>query len=146
MKINSTGGPQTGIENPAIKPQDKTDSTEFKTVFDQTVKTAQPVYQTVSPTPVQPAMPPTMGIYSPAHLASERVLDAMERYQQVLGDAQANLRDVSPTIDKMKQEIKETEQLMNEMPEGHPLKQIIDETLIVASKEVVRFESGDYVD
>jgi len=72
-------------------------------------------------------------------------LDILDAYQQKLGDGQFSLKNIYPLVQEL-----ETEK-ENLMPDFHSLsdkdglKNILDQTLITASLEIVKFNRGDYI-
>ena len=74
------------------------------------------------------------------------MLDALERYQHLLGDPNVNLRGLQANINQLKAQIDTLQPMLQNMPREDGLQQLLNETLIVASKEIGRFEKGDYVD
>jgi hypothetical protein len=102
--------------------------------------------KTQAPGSIQPLLRPAIEV--PVHRVyaqTDRMMQAMERYHRLLSDTQANLRAVEPAMQKMKKELSSLEDLMNEMPAEHPMKQIVSEALMIAGDEIARFEGGAYV-
>lgn len=81
----------------------------------------------------------------PAFQGAERMLNALERYQHLLGDTQASLRAVEPAIRQVRQEAEQLKPVLAGMSDGDPLKETLGEALTVAACEIARFEDGRYV-
>jgi hypothetical protein len=77
---------------------------------------------------------------------ADGLLNALEKYQQLLGDPSADLRAVQPAVDQMKAAAGGAEELINAMPAGHPLHAVMQETMTHISQEIERFDSGYYID
>jgi hypothetical protein len=76
---------------------------------------------------------------------TEKVLDILEEYQNKLLDPQSTLRDIHPLIQEMEMEKEALVPVLNSLPPGDGLKQILLHVLITSSVEVIRFNRGDYV-
>jgi hypothetical protein len=76
---------------------------------------------------------------------TERMLNALEQYQTRLGDPKTDLRAVDPALGQLKEEIAVLQPLVDQAPEQDPMKQIAQEALLIAAKEVARFEQGEYI-
>jgi hypothetical protein len=120
-------------------------SSAFANVLEKTLETPATEKAPLSAA-IQPVLKPSMEV--PVHRVyaqTDRMIHAMERYHNLLSDTQANLRAVEPAMHQMKKELATFEPLVNEMPADHPMKQVVTETLMVAAKEIARFEGGAYV-
>lgn len=73
------------------------------------------------------------------------LLDTLEKYQILLADPTANLKQVQPLVDQMKITADQTENWIKNLKEDHTLKGVIEETLIQMNKEIVRFDRGEYI-
>jgi len=76
----------------------------------------------------------------------ERFLDLLDKYHQKLGNPQATLRDIHPLINELEMEKENLIPVLNSLPDGDGLKDILNQTLITSSLEIIRFNRGDYVD
>jgi hypothetical protein len=74
------------------------------------------------------------------------LLDNLESYQHMLADPVATLKMIHPILSQMERQAASTQVLLNHMPEGHPLKMILVETVQNISQEVEKFKAGYYVD
>ena len=77
---------------------------------------------------------------------TEKFLDLLEEYQNKLLDPLATLRDIRPLIERMETEKETLAPVLNSLPPGDGLKDILNDALITSSLEVIKFNRGDYVD
>lgn len=78
--------------------------------------------------------------------STEKALDVLERYQQLLADPKADLRMIDPMVQKMKGVVDKLTPMLNQAGEDSAVKQIAQETLLTVSKEIARYDSGAYID
>ena len=83
---------------------------------------------------------------STQYAMAQGLLDRLDGYRKMLADPEATLKMIQPAVDQMGQQAARTETLLNNMPEGHPLKMILQETVLNIHQEIERFNSGCYVD
>ncbi len=141
--------PSVKVRSAPDKPNPSSGS-DFSKVLEKTVQNAQthpsviqrPLSQVITP----PCCPTQNEARLEAHENALRALNAMERYQKLLADAQANLRDMQPAVAEMKKETEWIKITMEKLPENDDMKKILGETLLVASKEIARFNMGYYAD
>jgi hypothetical protein len=152
MKIDPSEKQQRILSSPVVKPVrgGNTDS-DFAKVLGNTVqKTADP--QTQHSTTVQTSMTPSL--IMPICLAqgdseataAHKLLNTLEKYQNLLGDPMADLKKIAPAVDDMKSITEQAQPIVDKMPEGHPVKTLSQEVLMEMSKEIERFNAGYYVD
>jgi hypothetical protein len=123
--------------------------TDFADVLDKSVKMtpSQTVIHQQQPNRVTGLCADLQGSTQMNALASaHRMLDAMERYQHFLADWRVNPREMEPAIEQMKMETDLMQSAMEKLPQTSALRDILDETLMLATKEIARFDQGDYVD
>jgi hypothetical protein len=120
---------------------------DFKRILEQTVEQKEDRRAVSPPGHVMPGpqIVPVISFNDPAYQGVERMLNALERYQHLLGNTQANLRAVEPAVRQVRKEAETLEPLISGMLDSDPLKPIIGEALMTAAKEIARFENGDYV-
>ena len=99
----------------------------------------------------QPVIQPTAGASASAaqidpYLRTERVIDSIEKYRQLLADPGVSLRSMTPAMRQLKGDLAALEPMLANMAEDDPLKPLINEATILASKEIARFDRGDYID
>jgi hypothetical protein len=146
MKIDSSDKVLHSIPNSVIKSKGDAPATSFADLLAQTAQAASPKQVSAPPT-LQPVVRPAMTTPSgEVYRSAEKMLDAMERYQHLLTDSQADLRAVEPAVRQLQKEAVSLEPLLAGMDDANPLVGIAREVLITASKEIARFEGGVYVD
>ena len=75
---------------------------------------------------------------------TERLLDTLDEYRQKLGDRDVDLGEMDPLINEIKDQAEGLTSSVDALPEGDPLREILNQTLIVSSLEVLKFNRGDY--
>ena len=75
----------------------------------------------------------------------DRLLDVMEEYSVKLGDPDISLKDMSSLASTIKEETESLKILSDSLPPGDGIKGVIDEVVIRASVEMIKFDRGDYV-
>ena len=76
---------------------------------------------------------------------AERLLDLLSEYQHKLANPAFTLRDISPLIDELKADNKRLVSSVNSLAEGDELKNILNQVIVTASVEIIKFDRGDYV-
>ena len=77
---------------------------------------------------------------------TENFLDILEEYRNKLLDPQTTLRDIHPLIQRMASEKETLTPVLNSLPPGDGLKDILNDALVNSEVEVIKFNRGDYVD
>lgn len=75
----------------------------------------------------------------------EKLLDILDEYQQKLGDPQFTLKDIHPLINKMEVEKERLIPVLNSLPYGDELKDILNHALITSTVEIIKYNRGDYL-
>lgn len=97
---------------------------------------------------------PLAGIQNRANLEMDRrgavdqvenLVDLLDHYRQQLSDPRITLKKIDPIIKEIENQRERLAPLMDSLPEGEKLKDIVNETLVTASLEVTRFYRGDYI-
>jgi hypothetical protein len=142
------------FESGTIRNTNKTNAAsgdEFKKILQQSLNQAPgetaasatlPPFQTLSPTRFDIAveMDKAMNI--------ERVegfLNVLDQYQQQLANPMVGLKEISPVVDRMEKEIGGILPLLESLPEGDKMKDIINRAVITSSVEIMKFRRGDYL-
>lgn len=145
MKINSGDKLHNGTTVPVQQQQKPRGDTSFSDVLGQVAKTSE-IGAKATFHPVQPAHRPEM-IFTSRSVAqsTERMLDAMENYQRSLADKGKSLKSIASEVEKLKTEVGLLEPMVSQMADDDQMKQIATDALILASKEIARFDGGAYV-
>ncbi len=69
----------------------------------------------------------------------------LEEYQSQMEDPAVSLKYTSPLVNRMEQETRELIPVMESLPEGDGLKDIMNRILVASTVEVIKFNRGDYV-
>jgi hypothetical protein len=75
---------------------------------------------------------------------TERLLDTLDAYRQKLGDREVALKDMDPLIHEIKGQSEGLSSKVDALPDADPLREILNQTLIISSLEVLKFNRGDY--
>ena len=151
MKIDLSEKLQELSKQTVHSPRKNQSSNGFDSVLQDTIEKSSP---TAGPTGhlVQPLMG-SIVFGSVQHdsrnvecAVAQVLLDELESYQQMLADPAATLKMIHPVVEQMEKQAAGAEELLNQMPEGHPLKMILEETLQSISQEIEKFNTGCYVD
>ena len=76
---------------------------------------------------------------------TEQFLDLLEQYQSKLMDPQASLRDIHPLVESIQKEKDALAPLMDSLPDGDELKDVLKSALITSTVEMIKYNRGDYV-
>ncbi|MBT8342119.1 MAG: hypothetical protein KJP07_19105, partial [Desulfatitalea sp.] len=123
---------------------DPVDKPSFSDVLDQTVQSSHKVAKTeaINIPPMTGPAPIEAG--NQAVRSTEGMLDSLAQYQVKLADASVGLREVAPFVKHMQVQMKTLTPLVNRMADGDPIKGIATNALVLAAKEVARFNAGRY--
>lgn len=69
----------------------------------------------------------------------------LEEYQSQMEDPAVSLKYTYPLVNRMEQETRELIPVMESLPEGDGLKDIMNRLLVASTVEVIKFNRGDYV-
>ena len=75
----------------------------------------------------------------------EKYLDLLDEYRQKLANPQVTLKDIYLLINEMEVEKQSLIPVLNSLPDGDGLKDILNQTLITSSLEIIKFNRGDYL-
>jgi hypothetical protein len=75
----------------------------------------------------------------------ERFLDVLEQYRHQLADSRVTLKAIDPMMQAMVREKENLSDILDSLPAGDKLKDIINRTLVTATLEMTRFYRGDYL-
>ena len=149
MKIGHTA-PFTPLDQSASPSQTKSASSSFEQVFSESLQRQSGAMQE-PPSVVQPAatMPCSLNAIDSVDAVSgvqemEDFIDALEGYQQQLGDPSNCLRDIAPSLERLDQAQRHLTDFASKAPADSPLGSIMNEGLVTATMEIQRFRSGLY--
>ncbi len=122
----------------------------FGKILDETMKTSSntnagglrpPVMNGIREMQLQPF---PISNQTPVFEGTERLLNILDEYRQKLGDREVALGEIDPLISKISKQSERLTTKINSLPEGDPLKEILNQALIISSLEVMKFNRGDY--
>jgi hypothetical protein len=145
-----SGQPPAGPKAPgADKPGGPTFGEVLKETVDASAKTdGQTRTASVTPsTAVKPAalQPAASAADSRSIDRIERFLDVMDDYRCKLGDPQCSLKQIQPLMERVTEEKEKMQLLLEALPDGQPLKDVLNRALVTASTEAWKFNRGDYI-
>ena len=128
-----------------------TPNADFKDILKESVENAPE-----NPSKIQPStlMDPVSAIRFNAlapqdkKITVERIhnfLNLLDNYRQQLSDPHVTLRTLEPVMNTIAKEKDQLSGLLDSLPNEDGLKHILNQTLITASLEVIKFNRGDYI-
>ncbi len=81
-------------------------------------------------------------------VATERVenlIDLLDHYRQMLSDPGNSLKKIDPIIQEIDKQREKLAPVLDTLPDGEKLKDIVNQTLVTASLETTKFYRGDYI-
>ena len=88
---------------------------------------------------------PVGGGHSQTVKQIDEFISLMESYQKKLADPAISLKEIHPLVQQMEKKSAELLPVLESLPDGDKLKDILNRTLIASSVEVIKFNRGDYV-
>jgi len=76
---------------------------------------------------------------------TENLIGLLDQYRHKLADPGITLKNIDPIIREIDRETDNLAPVLDTLPEGEELKDIINQTLVTASLEVTKFYRGDYI-
>jgi len=76
---------------------------------------------------------------------AEQFLNLLEEYQRKLGDTGSTLKDFYPLVSSMQSEAARITPLLDSLPDGDALKEILNRAVVTATVEAIKFNRGDYL-
>ena len=75
----------------------------------------------------------------------ENLIDLLDHYRQMLSDPSNSLKKIDPIIKEIDQQKEKLAPALDSLPDGEELKDIVNQTLVIASLETTKFYRGDYI-
>jgi len=75
----------------------------------------------------------------------EQFLNLLEAYQGKLGDTNSTLKEFSPLVSGMESEAAKIMPLLDSLPDGDRLKDLLNRAVVTATVEAIKFNRGDYL-
>ena len=122
----------------------------FETVLQKTIEKTGPIKESMgasirSIAGPQAPLAVASGPQNAAEILANRLLDTLEEYQKMLGDPDITLKSIQPAVEKMQNHAADTQELISGLPEAHPLKTILQDTVDSIDQEIARFNAGYYI-
>ena len=76
----------------------------------------------------------------------ESLLDLLDDYRQKLADPQVTLKEIDALVGRISGEKENLTATLGSMEKGEQLQDILNQTLVTASLEIMKFRRGDYID
>lgn len=151
MKIDPTERSPQFPRQAADNAQKKQEVSGFDAVLQKTLQKPEPPKECMgssirrmtgpqAPIAVQP------GLEKTGEIQALKLLDRLEAYQKMLGDPDVTLKRLQPAVEQMEKQADGSRAVVADLPEGHPLGTIIQETIAGIDQEIARYYSGYYVD
>jgi hypothetical protein len=74
----------------------------------------------------------------------EGSLAALESYQTRLGDATVPIHELQPLVEKLEEEQSRLQSQMEVLPDGHPVKDTLNRSIVTMAVEVQKYRRGDF--
>lgn len=75
----------------------------------------------------------------------DNLLNLLDRYRQQLANPRVTLRTIEPVMNKIAKEKEQLSATLDSLPNADGLKDILNQTLITATLEIIKFNRGDYI-
>ena len=152
MKINYTDEILKNVHKEAAKKNEKSADKQFAEILKETLK---PPCESKSVSQNHPVLKsaPLAEVQAVKSLAEdkskvvERVhqfLDLLNDYCRKLGNQQMSLKEVDPVINRLETENENLKPVLESLSDGDELKEILNNTLITASLEIIKYRNGEY--
>ena len=148
MKINDLAGFSPRILGESAHSKGSPAASGFGEIFRKTLQADASAGAGVSPPGagiairLQPVDP------MPLHATGSRVaefLDLLDDYQRQLADPRVNLKGLDAVVQVMESGRDALSPLLAALPENEGLKDVLNQTLVTAEIEIIRFRRGDYL-
>jgi hypothetical protein len=74
----------------------------------------------------------------------ESFLNLLDTYRDMLADPDVSLKEIGPVMEKITSEKNQLQQVLGTLSEGDELRGILNEALVAASLEEMKYSKGDY--
>ncbi len=75
----------------------------------------------------------------------EGFLDVIEQYQKMMENSKVSLKDIHSVITKMETETEKLRPVLDSLPDGSKMKDILNRVLVASSVEIIKYNRGDYL-
>lgn len=95
---------------------------------------------------IAPSMPVSIDEHYQGVESMQRSFDHLDQYRTMLGDPKVSLRSMETTVNKLKKDANQLGQLLDNTKSDEQIKSLMSDTFELITREISRFEQGDYVD
>ena len=140
------------MDRTKVESRQKTEKNAFQNFFQQAVGSAKTEDSQIESTPfiseIRPVQFETQATPSTDLIVNQvgHLIETMEAYQQKLIDNGATLKDIEPLIDKLASQSESLSSISKDVGMEDELKSIVDQSLLLSSKEIAQYKSGQYND
>lgn len=142
---------------PGVSPEKQTrpaqnPAEDFGAILKDKIETSPKLESPAFLNPIAPSQPLSMvhPISSPDHKVTiervENLLDLLDDYRQKLADPQVTLKEMDGLVGKIAGEKENLTATLDSMQDGEQLRDVLNQTLVTTSLEIMKFRRGDYVD
>jgi len=75
----------------------------------------------------------------------DRFLNLLETYQAQMEDPRISLKETSTIVSQMEQQTQELLPLLDALPDGSGIKDLLNRLLVTSTVETIKFNRGDYL-
>jgi hypothetical protein len=147
MKINPLDSQYQTLKTTKNRSVEGAAGSDFSNILEKTVGShkvaSKPLIQAPQVSPVRDLQ--RLADRSAAD-AVEQVLDHLECYQRLLSNNKTSLRALEPAVLKLVEDNRGLASMTRDLAHDDPVKPLLEEALLMSSKEVARFEHGTYND
>jgi hypothetical protein len=73
------------------------------------------------------------------------VLDMLDQYMNALGDPNVTLKEIAPLVEDLDRSASRLDKIAGQLGQDSPIKQLTNETAVLAAVEALKFKRGDFV-
>jgi len=84
-------------------------------------------------------------VQSQGVMQAERTLDALERFEQALGNSGRSLKQIAPLVRDLEDEVGRLNQVLAKLDSGDELHPILSQVAATALVQSLKFNRGDYI-
>jgi hypothetical protein len=119
----------------------------FKRAVENTPTETVTARQTMFVTPTKGLQPisPAQVNHSFTFRNIEEMLNLLDQYRDKLADPQVTLKQIDPYIMEMNRGIETLAPMLEKLPTGDGLRNILNQTMVTMSLEISKFFRGDYI-
>ena len=153
MKINNGDEIQNSVYRKTTPKPEKSNDNQFTEILKETLSSTKEsksvsqgphIFKTTPLPGIQPAM---VNLETHKSVVVERIdelLKALDDYRLKLGNPQMSLKEVDSVVNRIESENENLKPVLVSLAEGEKLKEILNEVLVTASMELIKYKRGDY--